>query len=101
MHDVFPANFGTVGVSSLRVYLYTVLAEIRFLAALFFIYFLARGRSWRFLLWLPIIITTYQAVIRIFALQRTVYNEFDVKLWLTVLVFALLTVLYYVKKHGE
>ena len=99
IHDVFPKNYGKIGRSSVRVYLYTVLAEIRFLGALFFIYYLGKGKSWRFVVWLPIIMTTYQAIIRLFTLQKTNFNEFDVKLTITVLISIFLTVFYFWKKR--
>jgi hypothetical protein len=77
-----------------------VLAEIRFLAALFFIYFLAKGKQWRFVLWLGILMTSYQAGIRIFALQKTTYNEFDLKLTLTVIITVGLIVYYFYRKRN-
>lgn len=101
VHDAFPKNIGKIGLSSVRVYFYTVLAEIRFLAALFFIYLLAKGKQWRFFLWLPIIMTTYQAVIRIFALQKTGYNEFNLKLILTIILSIALAVFYFSQKRKD
>ncbi len=98
IHDAFDKNYGKIGLSTVRVYLYTVLSEIRFLAVLLFSYYLAKGKPWRFVLWLPIIMTTYQTVIRIFSLQKTGYNEFDLKLTLTVILFIFLIIYYFSKK---
>ena len=101
IHDAFPKNIGKIGLSSVRVYLYTVMAEIRFLALLFLFYWSQKGKPWRFVIWLPIIMTTYQAIIRLFALQKTAYNEFDTKLALTVIVFVILIIYYFKKKKNE
>lgn len=98
MHDAFPKFYGTIGLSTVRVFLYTVLAEIRFLLVLFFCYSLAKGKRWRFVLWLPIIMTTYQAIIRILALQKTDYNAFDLKLTITVVLFVALIIYYFTHK---
>lgn len=98
VHDIFPKHFGKIGLSTVRVYLYTVLAEIRFLLVLFFCFYLAKGKQWRFVLLLPIIMTGYQAGIRILALQKTQYNEFDLKLTLTIVIFLVLTIYYFKRK---
>lgn len=101
IHDAFPKDAGQIGLSSVRVYLYTVLAEIRFLAALFFIYILAKGKQYRFFLWLPITLTTYQAIIRIFALQKTGYNELNPKIILTIIISIILAIYYLKQKRNE
>lgn len=98
IHDVIPKNSGRIGLSSARVYFYTVLAELRYLAVLFFCFYLAKHKSWRFVLVLPIILTTYQAIIRIFALQKTDYNAFDTKLILTIMVSVAITLFYFKSK---
>ena len=101
IHDVIPKNVGKIGLSSARVYFYTVLAEIRYLAVLFFCFYLAKNKSWRFVLALPIILTTYQSIIRIFALQKTVYNSFDYKLVITILVSIAITFIYFNNKKKK
>ena len=101
IHDVIPKNVGKIGLSSARVYFYTVLAEIRYLAVLFFCFYLAKNKSWRFVLALPIILTTYQSIIRIFALQKTVYNSFDYKLVITILVSIAITFIYFTNKKTK
>lgn len=97
IHDAIPKGWGQVGKSSLRVFLYTVNAELRFLLVLFLLFWVAKGRVWRFSLVLPIVLTTYQLIIRLFCLQNTSYNEFDTKFVVTFLLAVALIVYYF--KH--
>lgn len=101
VHDLIPKGVGSVGKSSLRVYLYTVNSELRFLAVWFLVYFLAKGKQWRFVVWLPLLMTTYQLFIRLFSLQKTSYNDFNIKLVLSLIVFIALIVFYFYKKRKE
>ena len=101
IHDAIPKDSGRIGLSSARVYFYTVLAEVRYLALWFFVYFLSKGKSWRFIIWLPILLTSYQLIIRIFSLQKTGYNEFDFKMILTTVITLILAVYYFRVKRNE
>ena len=100
LHDFIPKGYGKVGRSSLRVYLFTVSAELRALIWLFFVWFLAKGKAWRFTLILPILLTTYQLIIRLSPNKNVVWNQADYKLYLTLLISAGL-IIYYFKKRKE
>lgn len=100
IHDVIPQGYGKVGKSSLRVYLYTVFAELRYLIVLLFLYALSKGKQWRFIVLLPILLTTYQTIIRLFGWQRSAFNEFDVKLVITFVVTGILAFYYFNKSKS-
>ena len=101
LHDLIPKGSGKIGKSSLRVYFYTVNSELRFLLVWFLVYALAKGKVWRFVIWLPILMTTYQLLIRIFSLQTTAYNDFNLKFVISLLVFIALIVFYFYRKRKE
>ncbi len=100
-HDLIPKGYGEIGKSSLRVYLYTVSAELRFLLTWLIIYYLAKGKQWRFVIWLPVAMTIYQLIIRVFSLQKSTYNDFDVKLIVTMVLFISLIVFYFYSKKDR
>ena len=101
LHDLIPKGSGKIGKSSLRVYFYTVNSELRFLLVWFLVYALAKGKVWRFVIWLPILMTTYQLLIRIFSLQTTAYNDFNLKFVISLLVFIALIVFYFYRKRKD
>jgi len=101
LHDLIPKGSGKIGKSSLRVYFYTVNSELRFLLVWFLVYALAKGKVWRFVVWLPILMTTYQLLIRIFSLQSTSYNDFNLKFVISLLLFIALIIFYFYKKRKE
>lgn len=98
IHDTIPQGMARIGKSSLRVYLYTVFAELRFLLVWFIVRHLAKGKSWRFVIWLPIIVTTYQLFIRVLVLQKTEFNDFNIKFVLTIVSFVGLIMFFFYKK---
>ncbi len=98
LHDIIPKGMGKIGKSSLRVYLYAVNSELRFLLVWFLVYWLAKGKSWRFVIWLPIFMTTYQLLIRVFLLQKTGFNNFNIKFIISVLLFLALVVFFFKRK---
>lgn len=101
LHDLIPKGSGKIGKSSLRVYFYTVNSELRFLLVWFLVYALAKGKVWRFVIWLPILMTTYQLLIRVFSLQATTYNDFNLKFVISLLLFIALIIFYFYKKKKE
>lgn len=101
LHDLIPKGSGKIGKSSLRVYFYTVNSELRFLLVWLLVYWLAKGKMWRFVIWLPILMTTYQLLIRILSLQKTSYNDFNFKFVVTLLLFLALIIFYFYKKRKE
>lgn len=101
IHDVIPKGYGHYGKSSLRVFLYVINAEIRFLMVLFLLFYVAKGEKWRFVLLLPILMTTYQLIIRFFVLQKTSYNEFDTKFVITIAISILLIIYYFRRVKNE
>lgn len=101
LHDLIPKGSGKIGKSSLRVYFYTVNSELRFLLVWILVYILAKGKIWRFVIWLPILMTTYQLLIRVFSLQATSYNDFNFKFVVSLLLFIALIIFYFTRKRKE
>jgi len=101
IHDFIPKGSGKIGRSSLRVYSYTVGAELRFLIILFLLWWKSKGEIWRFVLGLPIIMTTYQLIIRVFTQQGTEWNNADTKFYVTLIIAGLLIAFYFYKKRPK
>jgi hypothetical protein len=98
IHDLFPKGVDFPGYSSSRVFLYIVLINTFGLIGwlLFFIH--AKGRSYRFIIILPVLTTTYQICLHILNLKETSFNELNLKFILTFFIFVFLVGWYYIAK---
>jgi uncharacterized membrane protein len=98
IHDLFPKGVDFPGYSSSRVFLYIVLINVFGLIGwlLFFIH--AKGRSYRFIIILPVLTTTYQICLHILNLKETSFNELNLKFILTFFIFVFLVGWYYIAK---
>ena len=101
VHDFIPRDIGKIGKSSIRVYSYTVGAELRFLLVLLLLWWKSKGEKWRFVVGLPIIMTTYQLCIRLFALQGSSWNEADNKFFITLIIALILIIFYFKRKNVD
>jgi ABC-type uncharacterized transport system permease subunit len=103
IHDLIPVGYlpDFFGFSDLRVFLYIVLNHVFALIGWILAYHLARKKNWRFVLWLPIMTTTYEIILKILNLRSTGLNEINVKFALTILLFTSLVVWYFKKKSSH
>lgn len=98
IHDLFPRGVDFPGYSSSRVFLYIVLINLFGLIGWLVAYAHAKGKSYRFIMWLPILTTTYQIFIHILNLKSSSFNEINLKMILTFVGFTLLVIWYFVQK---
>lgn len=97
--SLVPYNIeGYFGFSSLRVtinqisfYLFAFLASCR-------LFYIEKGRTYRFIYLIPIVVLGYNLLINIFDARQTYFNEFTPKIGLTFLVLLLITLYYFYKK---
>lgn len=99
IHDLFPKGVDFPGYSSSRVFLYIVLINLFGLIGWILFYVHAQGKSYRFIIWLPILTTTYQIIVHILNLKSTSFNEINLKFILTFTAFTLLVIWYFAKKR--
>jgi hypothetical protein len=98
IHDLIPKGIEYPGYSSLRVFLYLILTNIFGLIGWLLAYHLARGRSYRFTMIIPIMTQTYQIFIYMLNLKSTSFNEIDLKFYITFGLSLLVCIWYFKRK---
>ncbi|MEE9377511.1 MAG: hypothetical protein V3V33_05700 [Candidatus Lokiarchaeia archaeon] len=100
LHDLIPRelSFTFSGYTSLRVFVYIVLTNIFALIAFIGWFIEAKGKQYRFALLVPIIMNTYQLLIYVLNMKKSTFNDFDFKIYISIILSLVITINYFYLK---
>ena len=100
IHDLIDVGVkeGFLGFSDFRVFLFILLNHVFALFGWMLAFYLAKGRSWRFVLMIPLFSVSYEIILKILNLRSTSLNDLDVKFTLLIILSLIIIVWYFRKK---
>ncbi len=94
--DLFSDSNGLfLGYSSYRIFLALVGMQLSSFIAWFLVLEFSKGKSYRFVFIFPTVINGYQLLLMVFNLRKTVFNGWDYKIFILLLVGVLLILNFY------
>lgn len=95
------ANGKVLGFSSYRVFIYTFLLHL--FAHIGWVGWLldAKGKSYRFFLLVPVILSGYTVLMLLLNARATAFNEFDTKIYITLGLTILLIFNYFINRNPK